>query len=257
MSLRQPTCLALVLAAVPALAAAEPTVTASYETGPAYIAQNDGRYGADGTPFEADDVGQRDNLVRTERASVELGLGRHRVIALYAPLTVPTQVTLGEDLRFRDVTFPAGTVVDHRYRFDGYRASYLYQVVAGTLGVELGASLQIRDADVAFSRADGTARANQSDIGVVPALKARLTYDAGCAWGALEADGSSTFGLVGDTSGGLYDVALTVGRAVRPDVDVFANVRLLGGGAEVPDQEIDNWANFVGASLGLRVRLDG
>lgn len=239
----------------PTAAAAAPRVVLGYETGPTYIAQNDGRYGEAGTPFEADDVAQRATLVRGERASVELVTGRHRAIALYAPFLIDTQVALATDLTFRDTTFPAGTVVDHRYRFDGYRASYLYEVVGGRLAVELGGSLQIRSADVAFARVDGAARAVQSDIGLVPALKARLTYTPGRAWARLEADGLSTFGLVGDTSGALYDVAVTGGFAVRRDVDIFGTVRLLGGGAEVPAQAIDNWGNFVSAALGVRIRL--
>jgi len=234
------------------VAQASPRVILSYETGPAYIAQNDGRYGDAGTPYEASDVGQQANLVRGERSAVEVVTGRHRVIALYAPFLVDTQVALAADLTFRDTTFAAGTVVDHRYRFDGYRGSYLYQVVDGDLAVELGGSLQIRNADVAFTRVDGAARAVQSNIGLVPALKARLTYAPGAAWGRLEVDGLSTFGLVGNVSGGLYDVAVTGGYAVRPDLDVYGTLRLLGGGAEVPAQAIDNWANFMNPSPGLR-----
>lgn len=181
--------LALTVTLIPARPAwADLRAVLAYDTGPAYIAQNDGRYGAAGTPYEADDVGQRDTLVRAERATVELVAGRHRVIALYAPFLVDTQATLTSELRFRDVTFPTGTVVDHRYRFDGYRASYLYQVVGGRVGLELGGSLQVRSADVAFASADGSRRASQSDIGLVPALKARLTYTPGRAWAQLEAD---------------------------------------------------------------------
>lgn len=238
-------------------AVASPTAIVRYETGPAYIAQNDGRYGVDGTPFDAGDVGQQRNLVRGERASVELSTGRHRIIALYAPFTIDTQLTVTRDFTFRDTRFPAGAVLDHRYRFDGYRGSYLYQVVDGRLGVELGGSLQIRDADVAFARADGAQRDNEANIGLVPALKARATLTTADAWAALEFDGLSTFGLVGDTSGALYDVALTGGFPLRRDLDVYGTLRLLGGGAEVPSKQIDNWGNFVSASLGLRVRLGG
>ena len=247
---------ALTLALGTALpAAAEPRAVLTYDTGPAYIAQNDGRYGAGGTSYDADDVGQRDTLVRAERATVELVLGRHRIVALYAPFLVDTRAALPTELRFRDTTFPAGTVVDHRYRFDGYRASYLYQVLGGRFGVELGGSLQIRSADVAFTSADGSLRGVQSDIGLVPALKARLTYAPGRAWAQLEVDGSSTFGLVGDTSGALYDVAVIGGYAFHRDLALYGSVRLVGGGAEVPAQEIDNWANFVSASLGVQVQL--
>jgi len=34
-----------------------------------------------------------------------------------------TEVALARDLQFRDTRFLAGTVVEHRYLFDGYRGS--------------------------------------------------------------------------------------------------------------------------------------
>src|SRR6478735_2640004 len=90
------------------------------EIGPAYIFQNDNRFGAEGTQYSARDVGQQRNLIIGKRLSVEAGLGeRHTVILLYAPFDLTTRVTLGRDIRFRDTTFFAGEVVDSRYLFDG------------------------------------------------------------------------------------------------------------------------------------------
>lgn len=239
------------------LAAASPEVSLRFEAGPAYIAQNDGRYGDAGTAYDAGDVGQQKNLVIAERTSLELASGRHRAILLYAPFMVTTRVTLADELRFRDTTFPAGTAVDHRYLFDGYRASYLYRVRPGALSIDLGASLQIRNADVAFTSVDGALHAAQDDIGLVGALKARLRYQATAGrWAEVEADALSTFGLAGDTSGGIYDVALAAGQRLADDLDLILTARLLGGGAEVPSQQIDNWANFVSAAVGFRLRLD-
>lgn len=106
--------------------------TLVYETGPAAVLQNDGEYGATGTRYGADDVGQTDNLVRVSRLSGDLGIGRHTLILLYAPFELRTQVRLGNNLQFRDEQFEAGTVVDHRYLFEGYRASYLYRVLDGS-----------------------------------------------------------------------------------------------------------------------------
>jgi hypothetical protein len=237
------------LAISPAAADWRPTLV--YETGPAYVLQNDGRYGATGTHFDADAVGQQDNLVRTSRTSFELAIGRHVMVLLYAPFELRTQVTL-------DARFASGTVVDHRYLFDGYRASYLYRVLDGELALELGGSLQIRSAEVAFTATDGSLRADQDDIGVVPALKARLRWQPTRAslWAELEADGSSTFGLAGGTTGGLYDVQLTVGHPVGRGVELFLGARLLGGGADVEDKYIDNWANFLSFTAGARIALD-
>lgn len=232
-------------------------IVLGYEVGPTYIAQNDGRYGEAGTPYEAGDVGQQDTLAVTQRTTVEVRSGRHAVIALYAPLQLATRVRLDQDLQFRDERFTAGTPVDHRYVFDGFRLSYLYAVVPdGALRLDAGASLQIRSALVSFASVDGEQYAAQTDLGLVGALKVRATYQPGATWwGQVEADALSTFGLLGDTSGGIYDVALSAGRPVRRGVDAYATVRLLGGGAEVPSQAIDNWGNYVSASAGLRVEL--
>lgn len=249
--------LAALIVGAPVSAAADPTVVVAHETGPAYVAQNDGRYGDAGTPFAADEVGQQKNLLRTSRTSLELGWGRHTVIFLYAPFEVTTRVALAGDLQFRDTRFPAGTVVDHRYLFDGYRASYLFRLRPGALAVEVGASLQIRNADVAFTAVDGSLYDDQDDIGLVGAAKVRLRWASGDdrPWGAVEADALSTFGLVGDTSGALYDVAMILGVPVRRGVDLTFTARLLGGGAEVPSQAIDNWGNFVSATAGVRIEL--
>ncbi len=233
--------------------------TLSYETGPAYIAQNDGEYGAEGSRYRADDVGQRDNLVVSRRTSIELARGRHRAILLYAPFEVVTEVTLSRDLQFRDTLFLAGTAVQHRYLFDGYRASYLYTLLeGGSLELEVGGSLQVRNANVAFRALDGAQRAAQADIGLVAAAKARLWYrpGAGTWWSALDADGFSTFGLVPGVRGAIYDVQLCAGHPVAKGIDVVFGLRLLGGGAAVESQDIYNWANFIVVTAGARVSID-
>lgn len=243
----------------PSVAAASPQVILGHEAGPAYVAQNDGRYGVDGTPYDAGDVGQQDTLAITRRTTIEVRTGRHAIVALYAPFALDTRVTLADDLQFRDERFTAGTVVDHRYVFDGFRLSYLYGVVPdGAWRLEAGGSLQVRSALVAFGSADGAQYAAQSDIGLVGALKLRLTHQPGDTWwGRVEADALSTFGLLGDTSGAIYDVAVSTGYPVRRGVDAYLTLRLLGGGAEVPDQAIDNWGNYVSAAAGLSVELGG
>jgi hypothetical protein len=245
--------------ALPAVARSEtwkPTVV--YETGPAYVVQNDGEYGALGTRYDADEVGQRDNLARISRTSLELAIGRHTAVLLYAPFELRTQVTLSRDLQFRDERFAVGTVVDHRYLFDGYRASYMYRVVNRRyLSLELGGSLQIRNAEVAFTAVDGSQRADEDDIGVVGAAKARLWYrPSDQLWSALEVDAFSTFGLVSGVKGAIYDAQLTIGHPVARGVDLFVGARLLGGGADVESKQIYNWGNFLSFTAGARIALD-
>jgi hypothetical protein len=234
-------------------------LTVDYDTGPLYILQNDGRYGAAGTEFDAAAVGQQDTLYRSQRASVELALAdRHTIILLYAPLLLETRVTLDRDIMFRDTMFPQGAVVDHTYLFDGYRGSYLYGLLRGALDLDLGATLQIRNATVAFSSLDGALHDEQNDIGLVFAVKTRLAYrpEESGPYGVLEADAFSTFGLVRDVDGAIYDLALTLGVPVAGPLDVVLRARLLGGGAEVPAQAIDNYANILAFTAGVRLGLD-
>ncbi len=232
------------------------SLTADYEIGALYFFQNEGRYGANGTRYFAKDVGQQRNLFIAQRLSVEAKMGRHTVIALWAPLDVTTRVTLPRDIVFQTTTFAQGSVVDHRYLFDGYRVSYLFGLVNTsrfTLGV--GASVQIRNASVEFKTVDASPAVFnvERDIGVVGALKARLRYDAGVLYAMADVDFFNTFGV--GLVGGIHDVALTLGVPLIPGADFFLRLRLVGGGAEVTKREIYNWGNFGGAFAGLRLDL--
>jgi hypothetical protein len=253
--------LVLTLLSTPALAASPLTgLTAEYETGPAAIFQNDGRYGPSGTSYSAEDLQQNATLYRTWRSAVEARLGaRHGLILLYAPFDVTTRATLSRDIDFRGTVFPAGTVVDSRYLFDGLRGSYLFRLIDGErFKWDIGASVQIRNALVGLGAVDGSRYSQESDIGVVGALKTRLRYELPSrVWAGLEADALSTFGLVGNTTGGIYDVALTLGVPLntRGDVNAYARLRLLGGGADVTRRNIYNWGNFGFAVLGVQADL--
>lgn len=227
-----------------------------YESGVLSILQNDGRYGAEGTEFGVNETNQRKNLVVTSRVSVELARGAHRVTLLYAPLDLTTRATLSDDLQFRSRMFETGTSIEHRYLFDGYRASYTYELPLSGVRLQVGGSLQVRNAKVAFARADGGGYVEESDIGLVPALKVRGEYHLRSGlYAMLDADGSSTFGLVGNTKGGLYDVGLSLGFPITKAIDLFLRTRGVGGGATVPDQALENWAHFLSFTGGLRIDL--
>lgn len=224
------------------------------EVGPVRIFQNEGRYGAKGTLFRAGDLGESSNLFSAERIAVEFQKSRSILVFLYAPFDLHTQVTLTRDVQFRGLLLRAGTPISNRYLFDGYRGSYLYRVVEGRrFKLELGASLQVRNASVEFGALDGSSYERQTNIGLVFALKGRVRYDfTWGGWAMLDADGISSFG-VGGVGGALYDVALTLGLPVRTGADLFFRLRFLGGGANVPDQRLYNWGKFGFALIGARL----
>ncbi len=226
------------------------------EVGPAYLFQNDGRYGPNGTAYSAAEVGQQRNLAIALRLAIEGRVGRHTLIATWAPLDLTTRTTLTRDLTFRDTTFADRSVVDHRYLFDGYRLSYLFgfvQTSRFTLGG--GLSLQVRNASVEFRTVDTAPAvfAVERDIGLVGAIKLRARFDAGILYAQADVDFFNTFGL--GLPAGIHDVALTLGVPVIKGLDLLLRVRLVGGGASVPARDIFNWGNFGFALVGLRADL--
>jgi hypothetical protein len=249
---------ALVLAAAaPARAAARPleAFVVRYEGGPVAVLGNRLRFGEGGTTYTRSDVNQ-DNLELAQRISAEARFGaRHGLVLSYLPLELVTDARLPGAVRFEGETFAAGTPVESTYRFDGYRATWLYRAVAsGRLTWDVGGALQLRAAYVQLASRDGAQLARTSNVGPVPALSTRVRWRLGeAAFTQLEATGLYTF----SGKGGLYDVALTLGAPVAREgaVSVFGGIRLYGGGADV--RATYNFAHFAFALAGVEVDLAG
>lgn len=225
--------------------------------------------GKNGTDFDYVRDGGQDVVFPVGRVSAELKTGNHQVTLLYQPLEFDTQVVLRERLVVDDLTFDAGSAVDLKYGFPFYRASYLYDVwEQDGLRVALGGSLQLRDATITFTSADGQQRRARRDLGPVPALKGLVRYDALSGWfWLLEADGivapvKYLNGGKSDVFGAIIDANLRAGYRVSPRVDAFVNLRWLGGGAEGTSEPEDfsdgysqNWLQFLIFSVGADLAL--
>ena len=228
------------------------------ETGPLLIARNDAQYGPnDGTFFTAGDLMQNRNLLPSQRVVAEARFwDTESLIFLYAPLDLTTRVVLPKDITFQDTAFARGTVVDARYKFEGWRLSWLHRV-AGTWedGFEVGVTNQIRNAIVSFSDVQGLKYDDEQDIGWVPAIKVRwrkpLPQGMSFVW---EADASSTLGLL-PVKGGLLDTAATLFIPLQRKLDTFFRVRLVNGGATVAERRIFNDSDFYAGLVGLRWRV--
>ncbi|MBW2527071.1 MAG: hypothetical protein JRI23_23015 [Deltaproteobacteria bacterium] len=220
-----------------------------------------------GTVFDYRADGGQDVFFPFGRLSAELELnGHHTFILLYQPLDLRTREVLHRDVVADGLRFPAGTALDLRYFFDFYRFSYLYDFWGDRAHDEFswGLTLQIRNAIIDFTSADGELSRTRSNIGPVPAIKARMrhTFDCG-AWIGGEADGMYApvkyiNGGDSDVEGAILDISLRAGYVVTPSVDVFLNLRQLAGGAEgtgSPTAQSDgftaNWLNFFIPSVGV------
>jgi hypothetical protein len=233
------------------------------------------QFGKQGTRFDYVRDGGQDVLFPTIRLSAEATFGRaHTLIFLYQPLNLETRETLRRDLTVDDVTFAAGTPMDLRYGFDYYRVSYLYDVAHDRCGnrLSLGGSLQLRDAVIDFTAADGSERRTNRDVGPVPLVKLRgRARLAEPFWLALEADGMYApikyiNGGRSDVVGAILDVSGQVGYRVAAPLDVFLGVRYVGGGAKGTSQSdaergpgdgyTSNWIHLMTSTIGVRVGLE-
>jgi hypothetical protein len=234
---------------------------------------NVARFSTTGTLFRYTEEGGQDLLYPWRRLSAELTWsGRHTAILMYQPLEIDTQVVLRRDVVVDDLTFPAGTPVDLRYGFPFYRASYLYDLLKGP-GRELsvGGSLQLRDANIVFSSADCELRRAHRSLGPVPLLKVRGRWALGRSyWWGFEADGiyapiEYLNGSENEATGALLDLSLRGGVRLTDSVDVFLNLRYLGGGARSTEEDPEdiefgdgfasNWIDLATVSLGAVYRL--
>lgn len=253
-------------AGTPMAVAAEPRLDAAVELGGLSPLYHRLQFGRDGTYFDYVKQGGQDVIFPFARVSMDLGLSRHHVVFLYQPLELNTQVVLTQPLTVDGLTLPAETPVDLRYGFPFYRVSYLYDVSSRPgLSVQLGGSLQIRDATITFTAADGQSRRTNRDVGPVPAFKARLVYTGQRRWFAgFEIDGfyapvKYLNGGKSDVTGAIVDASVRAGYNFSDRAGAFMNVRWLGGGAEGTSEPEDfsdgytrNWLHFLIVSLGVR-----
>jgi hypothetical protein len=201
----------------------------------------------DSTRFNYLTQGGQDILFPYQRYAADIVLGgRHIVTLLYQPLTFNTQTVVdrngssgGDDIVIDGLHFTPGTELDLKYGFDFWRASYLYDFARSPdtiLGA--GLSLQIRNASIVFSSADGLQRTVQQNIGPVPILKFRAAHQFSPRFGLdFEADGfyaSSAFfnGSSREFKGWVWDAALSATTTFVPGAKAFLVVRSIGGGAE-------------------------
>ena len=159
---------------------------------------------------------------------------RHHVSALIAPLRLTSSGTLDFPINFEDTTFPAGTALEGRYRFDSYRLTYRYDAyVRPKLRAGIGLSAKIRDAEVTLKGAN--TQAEEQNTGFVPLINFRLDWMPRSGWRVIcEGDALAA------PQGRAEDVFLGVGCQVGPRVEVKAGYRMLEGGADV--DEVYNFA---------------
>jgi hypothetical protein len=210
-----------------------------------------GRTEEGATRFDFVEQGGQDILFPFDRYVAGLTIReKHTIGLLYQPLTVRTNVTFREDVMMDSVIFAAGTPMELQYGFPFYRFTYGYSFVnKQNLNLSAGIALQARNANIVFKAVDGTAMTVANNTGPVPSLYflGKYTFNSGLFL-SLDATGLyASSAIINGASfafeGSLLDASLRAGYPLRPGMDVFANLRFLGGTSKGESQYPDrNWS---------------
>ena len=210
-----------------------------------------GRTDEGATQFDFVKQGGQDVLFPFDRYVANITIkDRHKVSFLYQPLTVKTNVTFREDVMIDSVIFSEGTPMELSYGFPFYRVTYSYSFInSKNFTLAGGVALQVRDVNIVFKAIDGSLMTVGNNVGPVPSLNlnGRYTFNGGAFLGfevtGLYASSSIINGASFAFEGSLLDASVRGGYTLVDGLDVFANLRFLGGTSKGESQYPDrNWS---------------
>lgn len=208
------------------------------ELGPVWSSRNDVRVPGDtGTEFDMTDLtGSGPDAFARLNAHWDIN-SRHGMRIVLAPLEVSGTGELRQDTDFAGETFPAGTT-EGIYKFNAYKITYRYTFRdRGAWRWRIGFTGVIRDANIELRQ--GALRANDDDVGFVPALHLSGEYRLGDRWlFALDFDG-----LAGGP-GRLFDVAVMLEYDLTERWRIGGGYRALEGGADTDDVYTFAWLHY-------------
>jgi len=232
------------------------------------VAAHSIQLGQNTTNFDYVKQGGQSTLFPTSRLSLEVDWkSRNTIIFLYQPLRLETEVVTREDILIDDVLFTEGTNLNLLYNFPFYRLSYLRHLRFKNerFSLAVGGTLQIRNTTIAFESANGEQRKITRNVGPVPALKVKGTFQQNRVLSLeFEIDGmyapvSYLNGSDTEIIGSILDASIRQRLSITDEVDTFLNLRYLGGGAvgtsndtsEVTDGFTENWLNTYTVTTGF------
>jgi hypothetical protein len=226
-----------------------PRFSMTLEGAAAWQGKNDVRIpnDASGTRFALDDVtGTGPFPVGRLEATYRFG-ERHHVRGLINIVSFSETGRLAETTRFKATTFAAGAATEGLYKFNNYRLTYAYGVIAQpTFGLQLGLTAFVRDAAIELRQSGRSAE--RADLGVVPLIYVRADWRFAERWQAI----AEVDGLVSG-QGRAIDFAVKLGYDLTPNWTIAGGYRLLDGG--VDNDKVYNFASLHQAVLSLTARF--
>ncbi len=214
------------------------------ETGLVSTGYNDIRIPGDGGTFFSlsEELKAHSKIYYRLRFSYKPG-ERHTLSLLYAPLTVMSDGSLGKDIFYEGVTFPAGSNIDASYKFNSYRLTYRYDIVRKPEFIfGLGFTAKIRDAKIDLT--SGELYSEKINVGFVPIINFSLYWEPYEKLGLLfEGDALAA------PQGRAEDVLAALTYKISDNFRLKAGYRLLEGGAD--NDEVYTFSLFHYGAIGL------
>jgi len=225
-----------------------PRFSVEIEGGPFWQARNDVQIPNDdsGTRFALDGLTSSGPFAAV-RLYAEARLGsRNTLRLLVAPLSIDGTGALGQTTDFDGVTFEAGVPTTATYRFDSYRLTWAYRLIADPRwSLALGLTAKIRSAEIGLVQSETAA--SYDNVGFVPLLHLRAGWRPAPNWAVdLDVDGAAA------SQGRAFDVSLKLWRDLSPHWSVAGGYRTLEGGADVEDVYAFAWLNYLTLSVEYR-----
>lgn len=217
------------------------------EAGSLWQTRNDVRIpGEGGTRFSMRDL-IGDGTWPVQRLTADWDLDTHHALrAVVAPLEIEGTGTLPQAVDFAGGSFAAGVPTRGTYRFSSYRLGYRYTFHRDDAWrLRVGGTLFVRDAKVELVQ--GTTRASDSNVGVVPLLNLAAEYTPPGRWAVVaELDGLAA------PQGRAVDFSLRGRYDLDHGCSIGLGYRTIEGGAD--NDEVFNfaWLHTVFVSFGVR-----
>lgn len=235
------------------------------------VATNMIQFGNSGTLFDLTKAGGESVTYPFSRFALEMHfLDDHIFELVYQPYYIDTNVVLTANVTFDNKTFLSGENLDTRYNFPFYRLTYFYKIVNNdTWLFAAGGGMQLRNATIWFSSADGSQRFATTSLGPVPLVAMKTNYNFSDRW-SMSAEAAGWWspipvlnGSGRQVTGWVYDAAIEAGYRVNRYMRWFLEARLVGGGAQGDtglvagrtDGYSYNNLNLVNVSTGLAFTL--
>lgn len=167
---------------------------------------------------------------------------------LYAPLDIRLQGQFSKAILFQNSTFQPGVETSAKYKFNSYRASYIYHMDSlYGWNWAWGFTGKIRDAEVKLTQ--GNLSESKSNLGFVPLLHLQAEKSLSEDWNfRFDMDGLAA------PQGRAFDIALLFEKKLNTDgVNFLAGYRTVEGGAD--NETVYNFAWIHYLTIGLRYQF--